>query len=169
MTLKYFAYGSNMLHYRLWQRVPSCRVLDCVSVRGYSLNYFIRGIDNSGKCNIIETGQDIDCVHGVVFEMAKSDLHRLDAAEGESYEKSEIVLQGEVEQHRAFVYIGREAYIDTDLKPFDWYKAIVVEGARSHNLPDEYILNLNAVVAKKDSDQERSKNNFKIIESIVPE
>lgn len=168
MTLKYFAYGSNMLHYRLWERVPSCRVLDRVSLTGYSLNYFIRGADDSGKCNIIQTGNLSDQVHGVVFEMATSELHHLDAAEGDSYTKQELVLSGENADHKAFAYLGNSDFIDESLKPFDWYKAIVIEGAKSQNLPDGYIASLSQVSAVEDSNLVRSEKSFKIIGSVVP-
>lgn len=169
MTLKYFAYGSNMLHFRLWQRVPSCRVLDRVSLAGYSLNYFIRGADDSGKCNIIETANPDDCVHGVVFEMAESDLKSLDIAEGDSYYKRTLSLSGQHADHQAFVYLGNADYIDDSLQPFDWYKEIVVAGATSQKLPADYISRLVNVSAKADHDQQRSQQCFQILRSKVPE
>lgn len=164
MILKYFAYGSNMLHQRLVERVPSCRLIDKVCLTGYSLNYHVTGMDGSGKCNIIETGYSHDQVYGVVFEMSAAQKYMLDAAEGRGYAICQLKVRGEQAEHEVFAYIGKPRYLDKSIRPFSWYKEIVVHGARSHGFPEEYINQLQQVDIDHDPDQERSAKHMRIIQ-----
>ena len=50
--------------------------------------------------------------------------------------------------------------IDPSLKPYSWYKALVVAGAKEHNLPERYVERLLATVALEDPDRERHARNW---------
>lgn len=43
------------------------------------------------------------------------------------------------------------------LKPYSWYLRFVVEGAKQHGLPEEYVATLEAVRAIEDPDKERDQ------------
>jgi gamma-glutamylcyclotransferase len=44
--------------------------------------------------------------------------------------------------------------------PYDWYKALVIAGAREHGLPADYIAALAAAPAKPDPDKIRAARNL---------
>ena len=48
---------------------------------------------------------------------------------------------------------------DATLCPYDWYKALVIAGAREHGLPPEYLAAIEIVKAKSDDDAERRAAN----------
>jgi hypothetical protein len=45
------------------------------------------------------------------------------------------------------------------LRPYSWYKRFVVEGARQHGLPADYIAGIEALPAAEDPDQNRDVEN----------
>jgi len=56
----------------------------------------------------------------------------------------------------SFVYIARASHLDASLKPYRWYKDFVVEGAKYHRFPAEYLAWLQAVEAISDPDPARA-------------
>ena len=69
-----------------------------------------------------------------------------------------------IETINAWFYVA----IDTspDLTPYHWYKAFVVEGAREHALPADYIAALEAVASMPDDDEERAALNARILAGV---
>ncbi|NIQ98371.1 MAG: gamma-glutamylcyclotransferase, partial [Desulfuromonadales bacterium] len=65
--------------------MPSCRLLGPVSLPGYRLVFHKIGMDESGKCDLLETGYPDDVAWGVLFSMDEADKPALDVAEGPSY------------------------------------------------------------------------------------
>jgi hypothetical protein len=53
---------------------------------------------------------------------------------------------------------------DSSLKPYTWYKAFVVAGAKEHKLPSDYIKQLEAVEAIQDPDRERDRRNTQLLD-----
>ena len=88
----------------------------------------------------------------------------LDAAEGRSYAIKEMKVSGKRAEHDVFAYVGISTYLDKSIRPFSWYKEIVVHGARSHGFPEEYIKKLQQVDVYNDPDQERSAKHLRIIQ-----
>ena len=156
--LLYFAYGSNLHPLRLRQRVPSSRPFGVASLSGYQLRFHKNGRDGSGKCNVFFTGLVTDRVYGVLYQMAVAEKPLLDAAEGvgNGYDVHEIEVLTEVHgTQQAFSYVAAVGHIDDGLAPYDWYHALVVAGARHHQLPAEYVDRIAAVTAVADPDRER--------------
>lgn len=60
------------------------------------------------------------------------------------------------------MYFAEPAFIDATRQPYSWYKRFVIDGARQHALPVEYINALDALPAKEDPEQERDKRNRSI-------
>jgi len=159
----YFAYGSNMLTARLAERVPSVRPAGPAWLTGHQLHFHLLGSDGSGKCNVLETGDASDVVHGVLYELDESRLERLHAAEGAPYAFVELAVGTAAGPRMAAIYRGRAEYLDDTLVPYDWYCAFVVGGAREHGLPTDYIERLAAVASQPDADVERVQRNAHIL------
>ncbi|MFC3104028.1 gamma-glutamylcyclotransferase family protein [Salinisphaera aquimarina] len=159
----YFAYGSNMLTARLAQRVPSVRPAGAAWLAGHQLHFHLRGSDGSGKCNVLHTGDATDVVHGVLFQLDADRLEILHAAEGPAYAFLELEVGSASGPRRAAIYRGLPEHLDDSLVPFDWYCAFVVNGAREHGLPADYVAALERVGAQADSDRARARLNADIL------
>jgi hypothetical protein len=46
--------------------------------------------------------------------------------------------------------------VDPNIRPYDWYRELVIAGAREHKLPPAYIRGLEAVDVAIDSNAERA-------------
>jgi len=131
----YFAYGSNMSIKRMQKRVPSAVVRCTGFVTGYVLKFNKISVDGSGKDNIESTGDENDVVYGIVYELDPSEKHLLDKAEGlgKGYDVDTVKVSTEFGEISATTYLATNK--DNALKPYHWYKAIVVSGAKENNLP----------------------------------
>ena len=158
-----FAYGSNMCSSRLQARTPSAARLGIGQLKGYVLRWHKTGADGSGKCDVVHTGRDSDAVWGVLYTLDAAKKPDLDKAEalGIGYSERCAAIQIRDRTVEAWFYVA----IDTtpDLIPYDWYKAFVVEGAREHRLPLDYIAALDAVMAAPDADNARAALNARIL------
>jgi len=166
-TIKYFAYGSNMHRFRLWQRVPSSKTSEKAILRGYTLRFHKCGGDGSGKCNILYTGLSSDYVAGIVYEIDRQEKCFLDGAEGDGYESKEVHVDTPGIQVSSFTYVATADQIEDSLVPYDWYKELVVGGARSHELSAEYIAGLEAVECMRDPDHHRSSAHWEIAQQDI--
>ena len=161
-TFTNFAYGSNMSAPRVRQRAPSARLRGIGRLEGHALRWHKRGRDGSGKCDAEATGTDSDVVWGVLFEIDRSEKHRLDEAEGlhHGYDEKEVGITTGLGAVEALMYYATD--IAPALRPFHWYKAFVVAGARQHGLPEPYIRNLEMVQSVPDPDTSRAAINSDI-------
>jgi gamma-glutamylcyclotransferase len=160
-----FAYGSNMRSSRLKARTPSATPLGIGQLKGHALRWHKAGSDGSGKCDVEHTGHDGDVVWGVLYTLDVAEKPALDKVEGLGIgytEKCANIVNGD-EIIEAWLYVAIE--IDASLIPHDWYKAFVVEGAREHGLPQDYVTALDSVVTKPDPDAARAAVNAKILAS----
>lgn len=151
---------------RLKARTPSCRPFAVTCLTGYKLCFHKRGQDGSGKCNAWFTGKPTDRVMGIVYTLAQHEKWRLDEAEGlgRGYNEATLRLTIGYKQHTVFLYVADSNYIDDSLKPFTWYKALVVAGCHAHRLPDSYTAQHVAWVdTVKDPDQARSLAHLRIL------
>jgi gamma-glutamylcyclotransferase (GGCT)/AIG2-like uncharacterized protein YtfP len=161
-----FAYGSNMRSSRLQARTPSATPLGAGQLKGHALRWHTAGRDGSGKCDVAHTGRDDDAVWGVLYALNPAEKPDLDKAEalGVGYtEKCAAIHIGD-EIVEAWFYVAIET--SPNLIPFDWYKAFVVEGAREHALPEDYIAALEAVAAYPDDDEARAALNARILAGL---
>jgi len=151
----YFAYGSNMLHSRLQKRVISAVPLGIAKLDNYSLAWHKNSKDGSAKCDIIPADPNdniADEVYGVLYEFDPTHKAALDQAEGlgYGYEEKEVkvLYKGEIITAKTYYAID----IVKKLLPYEWYKAFVVTGAKSNNLPIEYIKLIIKQMTKQDKD-----------------
>jgi AIG2-like family. len=89
-TLRYFAYGSNMLRERLVARVSTAQAVAVGVVREYRLDFAKVSVDGSGKGDMLASPGDE--VWGVLYEFDASQKADLDAHEGRHYQAQEIVV-----------------------------------------------------------------------------
>lgn len=159
----YFAYGSNMLTARLRERTPSATVLGAAELPGHALRWHKAGADGSGKCDVVEVDAPDARVHGVLYRILLSEQPQLDAAEalgvGYTDKHAAVLSGGRTLQARLYVALVTAPA----LRPFDWYRALVVAGAREHGLPDAYVAALAAVPARTDTDQARLQRHWALI------
>ncbi|MEW5773317.1 MAG: gamma-glutamylcyclotransferase family protein [Thermodesulfobacteriota bacterium] len=162
--LTYFAYGSNMLSARLRDRCPSARPLGCAVVTGHELRWHKPSKDGSGKCDLFRVDVQGAVAHGVLYQIDASELDALDQAEGRGhgYEQRDIVALLDGTPHTAMTY--RATDTDTSLRPYSWYTALVLAGAREHRLPEVYIAMLEAVESIEDPDRARHTKKMRLIE-----
>lgn len=155
--IRYFAYGSNMFTKRLRARVPSANPIGIGYVEAHQLRWHKKSKDGSGKCDICSTGNRRHLVHGVIFEIAHTEKPKLDRAEGlgNGYEEKEVGVKTSSGLVPAVAYYATS--IDEQLRPYEWYKRYVVEGAIEHDLPESYVKELRIIEAVKDPDHEREQ------------
>ncbi len=162
ITLRYFAYGSNMLVGRIRQpdRAPSAVPVSTASLPGYQLHFHKRSLrDGSGKCNILQTRLSGDIVHGVLYEVTGGDSGTLDIAEGfrRGYLRKEVRVLSTSGWTTAFTYVAQYDFINGALQPFHWYKDFVVAGANEHALPAPYVRGLLKLSSQDDPDVARDE------------
>jgi gamma-glutamylcyclotransferase len=154
-TIRYFAYGSNMLAARLFTRCASARVVGIARAKGFELSFAKRSRDGSGKAMLAPSNRDGAAVHGVLFDLDTTDLGKLDRLEGvgSGYRRDnefEVTTEPDGVELVAATYSADPDYVDAALRPYDWYLALVVAGARQHAFPVSYIELLTAVPAIPD-------------------
>ena len=131
-------------------------------MRGWSLHFHKRSADDSGKCHILESG---DGAYVAVFEICADEKTHLDRIEGvgNGYENCTIDVPG---FGQCFTYLASASHICDDLRPYAWYREIVLLGCLELELPSEYVSKVEAVDAIPDPDQQRSRVNWDIVEKL---
>jgi gamma-glutamylcyclotransferase (GGCT)/AIG2-like uncharacterized protein YtfP len=157
-TILYFAYGSNMLTSRLKSRVPSAVVVGTGHLEGYRLAFDKVSDNGSGTC-AMRVGTPEDRVHGVLFTVDAAQRSELDRHEGLGlgYQYRPITVTTVNGPCEAGAYWATS--IDETLRPFDWYRDLVLAGAIEHNLPDAYVEALRKVEVRADKDGSRAAAN----------
>ena len=163
-AVRVFSYGSNMLTRRLRERTPSATPIGVGRLNGYTLCWHKRSSkDHSAKCDVVATGAGSDCVLGVLFALDAADKPALDGAEGlgHGYDEKTVEILVDGAPVAATVYYATD--IDKSLRPYDWYKALVVAGAHEHRLPAEYIRALEAVPSVPDPKSARTAEHMALL------
>lgn len=159
-----FAYGSNMPAARLRARCPSARAIGIAELPGHELRWHKVSRDRSGKCDIVASDSPGASVFGVLYEIASGEKAALDSAEGlgAGYEEIEIEVISGGSPVTAKAYQATNT--DSALRPYTWYRALVIAGAKEHGLPASYIAGLESAPADEDTDRARHDSNMALIE-----
>jgi hypothetical protein len=114
-------------------------------------------MDGSAKCHAARDDAALGAaILGVLFEIDRRDEAALDRAEGlgRGYARHTVTVETP-----AGDTVGATTYVGTalhpGLRPFHWYKAYVLAGARQHGLPAAYVSRIEAVVSIEDPDTVR--------------
>jgi len=141
---------------RAQNRVPDAALIGTAMIQGYQLRFHKQSRDESGKCNMFQTGVQEHVVYGVVFDVPEVQLKALDKAEGTGYHHEPVKVALRDGNHFCtLVYIADANAIDDSLIPYDWYHSLVVTGADQQKLPTAYISALRAVRSKPDPSADR--------------
>ena len=168
-TIKYFAYGSNLHPVRLQERVPDSSFLSTATLTGYQLRFHKRSDDGSSKADAWYTGNANDVIYGALYQMPASERLVLDRYEGvgKGYEVERLEVVTDDEAHEAFVYIAQASHIEPNMKPYHWYRELVLRGADHHGLPKQYISGIAEVESVYDIVIERNLSNQQILDAIA--
>ena len=146
MSVLYFAYGSNLKWRRMRQRIPSARREAIAFLDHHRLVCNKRGRDGSAKANLVRAAGHR--VWGVLYRIEQAQLALIDRFEM-GYERVAVEVRTTAgDTHRASTY--RSDRITRDPVPFDWYREMILEGAREHGLPEEYLTVREALPARPD-------------------
>lgn len=145
-TFFYFAYGSNMLTKRLKRRCPGAIRVGRADAADHVIEFCKCSKDKSGKATLRHTtGEQTS---GFLFKIPITELGRLDKCEGlgKGYARCDafpVRLLDDDQILKATTYLA--TWLDSSLKPYDWYIALVIAGAQEHQLSDEYLAELRRV------------------------
>lgn len=160
-TFVYFAYGSNMLSRRLQakERTPSAVAIGIGFVQGRRLTFDKVSRDGSGKCDIEVTNNPKDRAYGVLFKISSAEKSNLDKAEGcgKGYNEENVQVVTSSGACAATTYVATAK--EPALRPYHWYKALVVAGAVEHGLPNDYIEWLRTFESQADPNTKRRAEN----------
>jgi gamma-glutamylcyclotransferase (GGCT)/AIG2-like uncharacterized protein YtfP len=152
----YFAYGSNMLEQRLKDRVKSAEFFSSAWIRGYEVRCRKISIDGSGKADLVQTGNLEDIVHGVVYQFDPNERDALNEAE-RGYDRAAIQVHIDSGNRDVITYLARRGRIDESLKPYTWYRDLILCGAEQHGLPEDYRQKIENIVDIPDPDENRKE------------
>jgi hypothetical protein len=140
----YFAYGANMSKTAMAQRCPKSRPLGLARLARHRTFIMSNGYLSVRR----DPGTD---VHGVLFDLALSDVAALDRYEeiGRGFYTKVVqpVLRKDAAAARALVYIGRDQNAGV---AHPAYMAGVLVAARDWELPPRYIAHLATFSSAKD-------------------
>jgi len=154
---------------RLTERVHSAELLDVVKLSHYRLAFQKKGHDGSSKCNLVRTGVDSDGVHGAIYQIDSAHKQSLDHFEGNGngYQDSPLTVELHGKAYYCFTYFAQTAHIDDDLKPYHWYKDLVVLGAKHFQFPDAYVRSIESIESVEDPNEKRRMQHQRLIEEII--
>ncbi len=177
MTIRYFAYGSNLHPERLGRRLGRSLLPECGAVLvGYSLRFHKRSFkDGSGKCNAFKTSDPFNVVHGAIYRLSRDEKSKLDICEGLGfgYNEADVAVRismpgkGAGAYERAVAYVAAPSHIDTTLSAYDWYRGYVLSGAVYHGFPEGYIEQIKRVRTVCDPDRARGGVESDIVSRLL--
>ncbi len=145
MSEHIFAYGSNMCLERLrLYNVNPLSAGQAAQLAGYVIQFNKRSTDGSGKANLVPC--DNKTTWGVLYMVTRQDLKSLNEGE-KGYTAKQLNIIGPSGNVQAWVYIADMDQTTSGLQPYSWYKRFLVDGARFHQLPKEYVSELEAIEA----------------------
>jgi len=143
----YFAYGSNLCPDRMRERIPSARAHARARLPGHRLTTDKLGRDGSGKANV--TADVAASVWGVLYAVDAAHWTRLDRYEP-GYARIEVAVET-ITGDRLWAETYRAEVLSAAVLPFASYKRLIVEGARHHGLPTDYVALLEALPEQPDA------------------
>ena len=102
----------------------------------------------------------------MIFDLLPKDKIRLDEIEGLGYGYSEITVST-TNFGDCATYVAETSNIDILLRPYDWYKELVLLGAGAHDFPDDYLNQIRIVQVLVDPDPVRRIEQWKTVEKII--
>jgi gamma-glutamylcyclotransferase len=113
---------------------------------GFALVCDKPGADGSAKANLRADASDE--VWGVLYRLQEAQLDALDRFEGGYLRVTVEVALADGDELRAVTYRSERSI--ADVHAFDWYRALLIEGAHEHGLPGHAISRLEALPSVPD-------------------
>lgn len=136
-----------MLIERIKRRCQSARFVCVAKVGGHEIVFNKKSFDGSGKANIIKVDDGVE-IYGALFEIELNEQQALDNAEGRDYRRNDdfvVTRMDTGEQMSTSIYIAKADKTENNLRPYDWYKDVILAGAWQHQFPEQYVEQLNAI------------------------
>jgi hypothetical protein len=113
--------------------------------------------DGSGKCSIEKQEDGSGIVRGAIFSVPDKQMIELDRVEGLGFGYQQCLIEVETSTgpEECITYLAEETHIDDELRPFSWYRDLVVAGAEAVGLHGDYLESLRQVTAIQDPDPDR--------------
>jgi hypothetical protein len=161
-TSLYAAYGSNLHPQRLRERIKSATLRGTSFLHKYTLQFHKRGQDQSAKCGFSDCGKGM---HVAIYEVDDNDRKVLDAIEGagKGYDVDDIGVPG---FGKCFTYVAARTHVDDLLRPFDWYREMVLLGCLHHAFPAPYCERIAALPVIEDPDPDRRDKNWRTVKLL---
>lgn len=161
----YFAYGSNLLTHRMVARVSNANFVSTGNLTGWRFAFNLRSTDGSAKANAIKTDSSLDTLYGAIYELDDAGKSLLDQFEdlGGAYEIAYAIADAGHGSSEVFLYVGNRERVADNLPPYDWYRALILAGARQHNLSAGFVRMLQACATTRDPDSDRAAANWNLI------
>jgi gamma-glutamylcyclotransferase len=140
----YFAYASNMSRSQMRARIGEVAEERLARLDNYELIFNKKSRGGTATANIRQASGKV--VEGVVYRIAESALRTLDRFEGAPvhYRRIEVtVVDPAGNKLNSQVFIATKVEKGR-LRPAPHYLQTILEGAREHSLPPEYIESINA-------------------------
>lgn len=105
-------------------------------------------------------------VHGALFEIPEDERPALDRVEGlgVGYREAVVDVHTAVERVPAWTYVASDAHVDDRLRPFRWYRDLVLAGATRLGFPEPYLDGIRAVRPVDDPNPARAARNLRFLE-----
>lgn len=100
-----------------------------------------------------------DTAYAGLYRLSSTQALELDRHEG-GYERRTLgCLLVDHEAVEAFTYLPKPQLLVQGVQPYEWYRQLVIAGARALDLPPDYLERLVAEPAKADPDTARRERN----------
>lgn len=158
ISFDYFAYGSNMLTPRLKKRCLNPIEIRYANADDRIIEFSKLSKDCSGKATLrLKTGHQTP---GVLFSIPISERDKLDTCEGAGkgyirWDDFPVRLTESNEVVYTTTYLA--ACPSSDLKPYDWYLALVIAGVLEHDLGAKHHSMLQRVPYLTDQNCDRTE------------
>ena len=138
----YFAFGANMARRVLVDRRGIEPIASRAAVvREFALRFGLRGLPYLEPAFATLVASSGSTVHGVLHTLRRVDLERLDRIEA-SYDRVDVVAETSDGRFEATAYVARR--LSRERIPSRRYLRLLIEGAREHGLPEDYVAELEA-------------------------
>jgi hypothetical protein len=154
---------------RLVERVASAELVGVAKHPNHMLTFHKKSNDGSSKCNMFNSYTDSAVIYGAIYKLKPEDKNELDRFEGKGYgyTDNQITLEHSGNEYTCFTYLAQQSHIIDSLKPYHWYKNLVILGAQYLEFPDSYISSIEAVESMEDPELTRRKEKDILIENII--
>jgi len=107
----------------------------------------------------------LETLYVAVYEIDSAEKPSLDKAEGlgHGYLEKEIYVP---DSGVCFLYVAQDSHIDLSLRPYEWYKELVLVGCTHNGFPTEYIDKIRQVPHDEDHDVSRHKRWMSLVNNI---